>query len=434
MVVASLLVLGLAELAVRGLDLFPQARAATRVGGGVAPAAGAPVSRLVPQPFRGWSLRPGSEGDALPEVFGSGGRTAWFEANRRVNRFGHQSSIEDYRQLAAADLVIGLFGGSVANDLAVIAGDELLAELARRRPQAGAAYLVNFAQGGYKQPQQLYALSEALLLGVPLDVAVNLDGYNELALGGQDAEGGFHPYFPRRTLWAAAVELSRDAPTLEQAEETLAVLRWRQRAARWRGVASRHAVLGRLELARALLGRAALAAEGRAAFAERRLGRRLSAGAKSLVNLPEPCLGGDAADCLPLLVELWADASRLMDAVAARRGVRYLHLLQPNQYVAGGKPLSDEERKTAVDAHHPWRPVVAAGYPLLRRRGAALAAEGIGFVDLTGVFADHPEPLYRDACCHLGLAGNRILARAVAARIAAVLPAGDGSAASPDVR
>ena len=50
--------------------------------------------------------------------------------------------------------------------------------------------ICNFGSGGYKQPQQLAALSEALLLGVPLDVVVNIDGYNEVALGKSDAQRG----------------------------------------------------------------------------------------------------------------------------------------------------------------------------------------------------------------------------------------------------
>ena len=45
-----------------------------------------------------------------------------------------------------------------------------------------------------------------------------------------------------------------------------------------------------------------------------------------------------------------------------------------------------------------WRIAVEQGYPRLRAAGAELAKEGVDFLDASGVFKDHPEPLYRDTC------------------------------------
>ena len=45
--------------------------------------------------------------------------TEWYQRNNRTNLFGHYSEVEDYRQLAEADFVVGIFGGSVAADLAL---------------------------------------------------------------------------------------------------------------------------------------------------------------------------------------------------------------------------------------------------------------------------------------------------------------------------
>src|SRR5262249_2775738 len=50
-------------------------------------------------------------------------------------------------------------------------------------------------------------------------------------------------------------------------------------------------------------------------------------------------------------------------------------------------------------------------------RGAAMRAAGLPFADLTGIFRDHPEPLYVDTCCHLNRAGYELLARRIAATI-----------------
>jgi hypothetical protein len=39
--------------------------------------------------------------------------------------------------------------------------------------------------------------------------------------------------------------------------------------------------------------------------------------------------------------------------------------------------------------------------------------DGIRFIDLSRVFADHPEPLYVDSCCHVDVRGNTIVADAM---------------------
>jgi hypothetical protein len=58
----------------------------------------------------------------------------------------------------------------------------------------------------------------------------------------------------------------------------------------------------------------------------------------------------------------------------------------------------------------PYRRLVETAYPRLRESGRALSAAGVRFGDLTAVFADHPEPLYIDACCHVRARGNLIVA------------------------
>src|SRR5436309_3415270 len=39
--------------------------------------------------------------------------------------------------------------------------------------------MINLAQGGYKEPQQLLALGYVIALGQPLDLVINMDGFNE---------------------------------------------------------------------------------------------------------------------------------------------------------------------------------------------------------------------------------------------------------------
>src|SRR5262249_4314136 len=114
------------------------------------------------------------------------------------------------------------------------------------------------------------------------------------------------------------------------------------------------------------------------------------------------------------LVENWAGSSILMNRICGAYGMRYLHFLQPNQYVAGTKPMLDAERKIAVNTDQPYRTGVARGYPLLIQRGDNLRRQGVDYHDLTRIFVDHPEPIYADDCCHFNQAGYEIVAEHVA--------------------
>jgi hypothetical protein len=114
------------------------------------------------------------------------------------------------------------------------------------------------------------------------------------------------------------------------------------------------------------------------------------------------------------LAQIWADSSILMDRLCAAYGMRYFHFLQPNQYVAGSKPMLEAERKIAITPQHPYSKGVERGYPLLIRKGETLRQQGVAFHDLTRIFAGHTEMLYMDDCCHYNQAGYEIMAESVA--------------------
>jgi hypothetical protein len=114
-------------------------------------------------------------------------------------------------------------------------------------------------------------------------------------------------------------------------------------------------------------------------------------------------------------VTLWKNSSRLLHATCRQRSIRYLHFLQPNQYLPGSKPLmGDEEKSIAFQARYPGRNGVEQGYPLLQQAGNELIAEGIEFHDLTQLFHETAETTYRDQCCHLNNTGNAMLAKRIA--------------------
>jgi hypothetical protein len=303
-------------------------------------------------------------------------------------------------------VVIAVVGGSFALQFAEEGLPHLIARLQETPAYRGKTVVgLNAAAGGHKQPQQLMTVATLLALGEPIDVVVNLDGFNDVALHPtENAPARVAPHYPRR--WHQRVEgiLSREG--LHVMLERTALEDRRASLARtfsrppWRFL---HAA----DLLSVVLDRRV---EAQLAEVDRKLldvEHRTPASAVATGPLIEFKSEGEM---LGHLVALWRRSSLTLHRLAAGAGVRYYHFLQPNQYVPGSKPMGGDERRESVRPASPYRRLVETGYPLLREAGRALAAEGIRFADLSGVFAGHPEPLYVDGCCHVNARGNLIVA------------------------
>ena len=84
---------------------------------------------------------------------------------------------------------------------------------------------------------------------------------------------------------------------------------------------------------------------------------------------------------------------------------------------------TSEEEQRRGGLSRDWRAGVLFGYPLLREKGAELAASGVKFFDASRVFAGEDQTLYHDSC-HFGKEANERLARAMAEEFLADLPPG----------
>jgi uncharacterized ubiquitin-like protein YukD len=101
--------------------------------------------------------------------------SADFRPGFKVNNYGFITPY-DYplKKTKKNQFIIGVFGGSVAS----------LPRYLKQLPglQDKEFIILSFATGGYKQPQQLLILNYFLALGQELDLVVNIDGFNEVAL------------------------------------------------------------------------------------------------------------------------------------------------------------------------------------------------------------------------------------------------------------
>ena len=311
---------------------------------------------------------------------------------------------------------IGIFGGSVAEQFAAGGSGSLRRILASDPRFSGKKIeIVTAAMAGYKQPQQLLALNYLLSLGQHFDMILNIDGFNEVA-GPTTANmpKNVSPYFPSgwyhladRLPDTAMLERIGSVAVLKEERRSYAkamlsspVLRWSATAQfLWKGFDSLMAK--------------------READAEIALTKATATDDASLdKGLPYAYVNDDRL--VKDLVDNWERSSNLMRQLASARGIPYLHFLQPNQYVAGSKNFTGQEKTVALNPYSPYKPWVERGYPLLAEAGKRLRKEGVDFHDLSAIFKRIPETVYKDDCCHVNAQGNDLMAEAVATAIAAV--------------
>ena len=319
-------------------------------------------------------------------------------------------------------IVVALLGGSVARDVHPFLERALQRWFAANgRPQY--PLVREFAVQGIKQPQQTAIVANALLLGGEFDLIVNLDGLNEVAESARQGfdYGVFPPYPPS---WHKRVGLTTEGVLRagrlrilrqEQARLTAAGETSPLRRSALFGLANRYR---RERIARQIIQLHHELAEGEAAHSLEKHGPRSGWEREK--------------ELLPAAARIWYRGSVALARLAELAAADYYHFLQPNQHLPGAKPLSAAELQLAYEPQEVYGYFAAKGYPLLQQFNPDLQRQGINYFDLTEIFADHPETLYRDPCCHLNDRGNELLAAAMVRRMEpALLRLGRESPAAP---
>ena len=357
-------------------------------------------SPVVVHPFTGWCLN--------PQI--SAGQTA-FGRTIPVNRLGFVDDRETVQKRSADRLLIGVTGGSVAWQMTVGA-EQLICEILRQSPKLNHLdiRILRICQSGYKQPQQLMTVNWIMALGGEFDAVINLDGYNELALTMSENFGRrIHSGYPR--AWNARMLEMIDPRRSVERLRLLEIDAFRQRIARqvtrapWRwsftasvlwSIRDRIARNEKLQLSLQLMKQRSI---------DQGLGFADSGPVQPMT---------DRQEMLEVAAGMWLRSSLQMNRLLRNSGTVYLHILQPNQHHAGSKPLSPDELKMSRDASRAEADAIRDGYPVLLAKRHRLRAAGVEFLDLSELYAEEPEMMYADGCCHLNQEGNRRLARAVA--------------------
>jgi hypothetical protein len=115
-------------------------------------------------------------------------------------------------------------------------------------------------------------------------------------------------------------------------------------------------------------------------------------------------------------IAIWKKYTMLEDDLIRKRtGKPVVFFLQPNQYLKGSKSLSEEENRIAIDPHR----VEDTNEMMVSLRTAVqdLRHDGVPIFDLTNIFLNITDTVYKDDCCHLNNLGNRFMADAVISKV-----------------
>lgn len=313
------------------------------------------------------------------------------------------------REKNADELCVLIVGGSVAEQLKDME-KQMKAMLANETGKA--VHIINVAVGGYKQPQQLNALSYLITLGYTCDIVVNLDGFNEYDLVFDNAEEGKNPWYPYKRLWSSPVGELRDMRAGAYAWEMIELQQKREHAA-----AFLHATPFGRSYVLTFLWRAW--DRGQLTHMESLRVQIEEQQSQAAYNLAAdgPEFDDDPDVLMRKSADLWSKSSKLMYEIAQSEGMQYIHFLQPNQYVPGSKPQmgATETRIAMGEPRH--TAVIPQIYPLFIEAGNRLRTQGINFIDLTQIFANTAEQVYRDLDTHVSPLGNEILSGEIVQQI-----------------
>lgn len=350
-------------------------------------------------------------------------RLPYMQTGHATNNFGF-GSIYNYpfKKDNANQFIVGVFGGSVAANYSFfeIEKNILVAALKQLPALADKEIIVlPFAVGGYKQPQQLIVLSYFLSIGQEMDLAVNIDGFNEVALSYLNYQHGLESSLPCDAIFLPMVNLATGNLSKEEMEVTLAVLKEKENLANSaRSLQSSVTATG-YELTW-LRSRYLISSyrQDIAKLEELRIAKGRTE--QSYMQVPAgPKVGADEA--IKQMAERWSSSSLMMKQLLDQQHIPFFQFLQPNQYIKTRRVFSEKEKAIAFAENSQFRPGAEKGYPLLLAEFAKFKQAGMNAFNAINIFDDVSQPVYTDDCCHYNQEGNTIFCQYVARTITEVL-------------
>jgi len=344
----------------------------------------------------------------------------------KVNKQGFFSLYEyPFIKANKNQFIVGVFGGSVANNFAV---DEYVTRRFSNKLKTYPEFankeiiVLNFGNGGYKQPQQLLILNYFLALGQEFDLILNIDGFNEVALSNLNNKAQVEVGMPSvqhlqpltglanhnlsPEVMSSIVKISENKKQLKEAVDKLPTCQ----------LALCHAVTS-------LQVRQLVNSYQQAVVKyDRQVKNSNSDTANSgIVYIPKVDYVLKDATAFDKIASMWYESSVTMNQILSSRKIPYFHLIQPNQYYPTKRVFTSKEKEIAISKDSPYIEGVKKGYPVLLSKVADLQKAGVNVFSGVNILDNTKETVYKDDCCHYNSVGEEVLANYVSSSIIKVL-------------
>ena len=368
------------------------------------------VERL--HPFFGYVMKPGA---FTNEKF-----------KLKVNKHGFFSLYEyPFVKTNKKQFIIGVFGGSVANNFAV---DEYINQILSKKLQIYPEFaereivVLNFGNGGYKQPQQLLILNYFLALGQELDLVINIDGFNEVALSNLNNKAEVEIGMPsvqhiKPLTGLANNNLPPEAMSaIVEINETKKQLKAGINKLQTCQLALCHAVTS-LQVKQLVNNYQQAVVKY-----DSQVKQSNSDTANSdIVYIPKADSVLEDAAAFDKMASMWYESSIGMNQILSSRKIKYFHFIQPNQYYPTKRAFTAREKEIAIDNKSPYIEGVKKGYPMLLSKVEDLQKARVNVFNAVNILDNTKETVYKDACCHYNSVGEEVLANYVSSSIIKVV-------------
>ncbi|MEG4332362.1 hypothetical protein QUB40_10425 [Microcoleus sp. AT9_A2] len=344
----------------------------------------------------------------------------------KVNKHGFFSLYEyPFIKTNKNQVIIGVFGGSVANNFAV---DEYvtrrLSNKLKTYPEFANKEIIvlNFGNGGYKQPQQLLILNYFLALGQELDLVINIDGFNEVALSNLNNKAQVEIGMPsvqhiQPLTGLANNNLSPEAmSSIVQINENKKQLKAGIDKLQTCQLALCHAVTS-LQV-KQLVNNYQQAVVKYDSQVKQSNSDTANSG---IVYIPKADFVLQDAAAFEKMASMWYESSIGMNQILSSRKIKYFHFIQPNQYYPTQRAFTAKENEIAINKESPYIEGVKKGYPVLLSKVDDLQKAGVNIFSAVNILDNTKETVYKDACCHYNSVGDELLANYVSSSIIKVV-------------
>ena len=343
----------------------------------------------------------------------------------KVNKYGFFSLYEyPFIKTNKKQFIVGVFGGSVANNFAV---DEYKNQILSKKLQSYPEFadreivVLNFGNGGYKQPQQLLILNYFLALGQELDLVLNIDGFNEVALSNLNNKAQIELGMPSvqhiqpltnlvsnvsPEVMSAIVQINDNKKQLKAGIDKLQTCQ----------LALCHAVTS-LRV-KQLVNNYQQAIVKYDAEVKKSNADTANSG---IVYVPKADSVLPDRAAFDKMASLWYESSIGMNQILSSRKIKYFHFIQPNQYYPTKRVFTAKEKEIAINKESPYIKGVKKGYPVLLSKVDDLQKARVNVFSAVNILDNTKETVYKDACCHYNSVGEEVLANYISSSIIKVV-------------